>query len=110
MEDTAGGRSRASANSTGTVICGLYGKFSVNRHQLPLRLILLTNNQAKTYSEAAKSPRKVKAKRVGLKIDAGPSDAGQLTLEAAFSAAQLLKEAKELKKKAVGETVVDLVS
>ena len=40
---------------------------------------------------------------------AGPKADDQLTLEAAFSAGQLLQEAKRLKKKALGETVIDLV-
>ena len=56
-----------------------------------------------------KSPAKVTAKRTGLKLSPGKKDEGQLTLEAAFSAGQLLKEAQRLKKQAVGSTIVDLV-
>ena len=42
-------------------------------------------------------------------MEAGPKDQGQLTLEAAFSAGQLLKEAQQLKKKALSGKVIDLV-
>ena len=49
------------------------------------------------------------AKRAGLKLVAGPKEDNQLTLEAAFSAGQLLQAAKKLKAKALGTTIVDLV-
>ena len=45
-----------------------------------------------------------------MKLNAGPTQKGQVTLEVAFSAGQLLKEAKRLKQKALGSKVVDLVS
>ena len=44
-----------------------------------------------------------------MKLNAGPAEKGQVTLEVAFNAGQLLKEAKELKKKALASEVIDLV-
>ena len=49
-------------------------------------------------------------KRAGLKLNAGPAEKGQVTLEVAFSAGQLLKEAKMLKQKAMGSKAAELVS
>ena len=46
----------------------------------------------------------------GLKMMVGPKEDGQLTLEAAFSAGKLLKQAKELKKKALANQVFVVVS
>ena len=58
--------------------------------------------QAKTFAEAVKSPKKEKkAVRSGLKLPVVPKEETQKTLEDAFTAGALYKEAKELKRKAL---------
>ena len=55
--------------------------------------------------EALKSPKKKAetAKRSGWKIQVAPKGDAQLTLEAAFDAGRLVKEARQLKRKALME-------
>ena len=55
-----------------------------------------------TYSEALKSPSKgSNTKRSGWKIQVSPQGDGQRTLEAAFDAGRLVREAKKMKRKAL---------
>ena len=57
-----------------------------------------------TYSEALKSPRQgSNTKRSGWKIQVSPKNDGQQTLEAAFDAGRLVREAKKMKKRALIE-------
>ena len=54
--------------------------------------------------EALKSPRsESKTKRSGWKIQVSPQGDAQMTLEAAFDAGKLVREAKMLKRKALLE-------
>ena len=57
-----------------------------------------------TYSEALKSPRQESStKRSGWKIKVSPKGDGQRTLEAAFDAGKLVREARKMKRKALME-------
>ena len=61
----------------------------------------LNKFQAKTYVEALKSPSsESRTKRSGWKIQVSPQGDAQMTLEAAFDAGRLVREAKMLKRKA----------
>ena len=59
--------------------------------------------------EALKSPKRdSKAKRSGWKIQVLPKGEAQLTLEAAFDAGRLVREAKKLKRKALEQDQVEV--
>ena len=61
--------------------------------------------------EALKSPKKdSKSKRSGWKIQVSPQGDAQMTLEAAFDAGRLVREAKKLKRKALEQDQVEVSS
>ena len=63
----------------------------------------------KSYVDALKSPKTdSKTKRSGWKIQVSPRGEAQMTLEAAFDAGRLVREAKKLKRKALEQDQVEV--